>query len=481
MGSGSLPARGKYRAYTQESLAKAVDEGRRAIASGKAGTEGYYLSAIAAKHGIPWPTLRRTLKTPDLGKPKLDKRSGLTKEQEDALVQSVVVHHSVGQCLTTDDIIYKINQLIQHVPGYCQTTLAKKWRDGVGPSRKWARLFFNRHRDVLRPRVVDHLDPQRARVPESAVQDFFDQLHNIFNEFPNLPPGNICNLDETGLQPLPKKKKVWAPKGARRSHAKGNECRFSLTCLMTIFADGTSMPPFFIVKGKKYSPPWFHDPVVVGALRSAGQVQAGLTVQGNAWMDTSIFLKWIEELFLPYTASKRSAETPLLLLMDNFGAHINHEVLRKLVDNHVKVVTLPPHSSHLLQALDVGIMLPFKKHMDNALAAYKNLEGGGGIKEKDLIICLFKHYECHGRSATGRPYNCFSKALRSHNIMSAFQDVGVWPLDYNKVKGLAYRQDISPPGSSSLHSTSSGSNVASNDPGASRAQIHAPERAAAIA
>jgi hypothetical protein len=94
-------------------------------------------------------------------------------------------------------------------------------------------------------------------------------------------------------------------------------------------------------------------------------------------MDTPTFLKWIEELSLPPTARRRSAETPLLLLMDNFGAHIKHEVLRKLVDNHVKVVTLPPHSFHLLQALEMGIMLPFKKHMDNALAAYMNLEGGG--------------------------------------------------------------------------------------------------------
>jgi hypothetical protein len=107
-------------------------------------------------------------------------------------------------------------------------------------------------------------------VLESAVQDFFDQLKKIFTEFPNLPPGNICNLDDTGLQPLPKKKKVSAPKGARRSHAKGNECRFSLSRLMTIFADYTNMPPFFIVKGKKHSPPWFHDSVVVAALRSAG-------------------------------------------------------------------------------------------------------------------------------------------------------------------------------------------------------------------
>jgi hypothetical protein len=416
-----------------------------------------------------------------LGKAKPDKRSGLTKEQEAALVQYVVVHHFVGQCLTTDDIIYKVNQIIQHVPCWCKTTLAKKWRDGTGPSRKWARLFLKRHKYVLRPRVVDHLDPQRARVPESSVKDFFDQLKKIFTEFPNLPPGNICNLDETSLQPLPKKKKVWTPKGARRSHAKGNECRFSLTCLMTIFADGTNMPPFFIVKGKKYSPPWFHDTVVVAALRFDGHLQAGLTVQGNAWMDTPTFLKWIEELFLPHTTSRRSAETPLLLLMDNFGAHINHEVIGKLVDNHVKVVTLPPHSSQLLQALDVGIMLPFKKHMDNALAAYMNMEGGGDIKEKDLIICLFKYYECHGKSVAGRPYNCFSKALRSHNIMSAFQDVGIWPLDYNKVKGLAYRQDTSSSPSSSLHSKSSGSNVASNDPEARRSQIEAPSRAAALA
>jgi hypothetical protein len=34
------------------------------------------------------------------------------------------------------------------------------------------------------------------------------------------------------------------------------------------------MPRFLIVKGKKYPPRGFHDPLVVAALRSAGQVQA---------------------------------------------------------------------------------------------------------------------------------------------------------------------------------------------------------------
>eukprot|EP00873_Tetraselmis_striata_P014373 jgi/Tetstr1/434637/TSEL_023728.t1 len=40
-------------------------------------------------------------------------------------------------------------------------------------------------------------------VPELAMKDLIDQLKAVFDEFPNLPPGNICNSDETGLQPLP--------------------------------------------------------------------------------------------------------------------------------------------------------------------------------------------------------------------------------------------------------------------------------------
>mmetsp|Transcript_11718 Transcript_11718/g.29498 ORF Transcript_11718/g.29498 Transcript_11718/m.29498 type:complete len:117 (-) Transcript_11718:116-466(-) len=34
----------------------------------------------------------------------------------------------------------------------------------------------------------------------------------------------------------------------------------------------------------------------------------------------------------------------MTLIMDNFGAHINPEVLQLLVDNHVIIVPLPPHA-----------------------------------------------------------------------------------------------------------------------------------------
>jgi hypothetical protein len=63
--------------------------------------------------------------------------------------------------------------------------------------------------------------------------------------------------------------------------------------------------------------------------------------------------------------------------------------------------------------------------MDNAFAACKNPGRGSDIKDKDLILCMFKHYGCHGMLLACMSYNCLSKAGRSHNIMYAFQDVGV--------------------------------------------------------
>lgn len=186
-------------------------------------------------------------------------------------------------------------------------------------SRTWARRFFKRHGDVLSSRFVDHLDPLRAKVPESAVvKDFNDQLKAVFEKYPNLPPSNIYATQMTWLQPLSKKTQVWAMRGAMRSHAKGNECRFSLTCLLTAFADNTYLDPFFIVKGKTCSPDWVSDPLMVASLRLAGSIHPGHRPKKAR---TESFTQWAELVFMPMTTARRSAETPMMLLMDNHGSH----------------------------------------------------------------------------------------------------------------------------------------------------------------
>eukprot|EP00873_Tetraselmis_striata_P007148 jgi/Tetstr1/427412/TSEL_017576.t1 len=168
-------------------------------------------------------------------------------------------------------------------------------------------------------------------------------------------------------------------------------CRFGLTALLTIFSDGSTMPPLFVVKGKERDPTWKKDADMKQVFVDAGMAEIQITHQDNAWMDRAIFLKWVKDIFLPWTVDKRSTETPMILIMDNLGAHINPEVLQLFVDNHVIIVPLPPHASHFLQPLDVIFIMQVLKHFkDKATKAFRRLHKKRLIKEKELIIMLFK-------------------------------------------------------------------------------------------
>lgn len=202
------------------------------------------------------------------------------------------------------------------------------------------------------------------------MKDFNDQLKAVFEKYPNLPPSNIYATQMTWLQPLSKKTQVWAMRGAMRSHAKGNECRFSLTCLLTAFADNTYLDPFFIVKGKTCSPDWVSDPLMVASLRLAGSIRPGHRPKKAR---TESFTQWAELVFMPMTTARRSAETPMMLLMDNHGSHRTissgyaTETSRKGGD-------LSSAQQPTLQGLDVTIMLPFRVYGDIAVTHYRKVE-----------------------------------------------------------------------------------------------------------
>jgi len=73
----------------------------------------------------------------------------------------------------------------------------------------------------------------------------------------------------------------------------------------------------------------------------------------------------------------------MVILLDNFGAHVTPEVLRLLRDNHIHVVGLAPHSSELCQPLDLCINSPLKRNLAaawNAKARPANGVPGGRIQ-----------------------------------------------------------------------------------------------------
>ena len=62
--------------------------------------------------------------------------------------------------------------------------------------------------------------------------------------------------------------------------------------------------------------------------------------------------------FIKFSSSTK--ENPSLLIYDNFEARLSIAVLNLAKEHGVTILTLPPHSTHKLQPLDVGVMGPFK-------------------------------------------------------------------------------------------------------------------------
>jgi DDE superfamily endonuclease len=74
-------------------------------------------------------------------------------------------------------------------------------------------------------------------------------------------------------------------------------------------------------------------------------------------MTADIFYNWFRKVFIPSVAD---IPRPVLLLLDNFVAHRAVSVI-ELADEHgIHILGFPPHSTHILQPLDVGFLQAFK-------------------------------------------------------------------------------------------------------------------------
>ncbi|CAH2000355.1 unnamed protein product [Acanthoscelides obtectus] len=64
--------------------------------------------------------------------------------------------------------------------------------------------------------------------------------------------------------------------------------------------------------------------------------------------------------FIKHT--KSSKENKCILVLDNHESHISPKALEKCKLNDMHLLTLPPHTSHQLQPLDVSVFGPLKRY-----------------------------------------------------------------------------------------------------------------------
>ncbi|KAF2889954.1 hypothetical protein ILUMI_16219 [Ignelater luminosus] len=140
--------------------------------------------------------------------------------------------------------------------------------------------------------------------------------------------------------------------------------------------------------------------------------QQDLLGNKSRWMTLELFPEVLKHIV---NHTYCSAVNKILLLVDNHESHISVEAIRYYKSNEITLLSFPPHTTHRLQPLDVGIYAPFKTHLATAFNDWMLAHPGQAITLRHIGNLSNKAYQ-----------NAFS--IKS--IKSAFKKTGLWPLDW---------------------------------------------------
>lgn len=180
-------------------------------------------------------------------------------------------------------------------------------------------------------------------------------ISTIFSDFDKRL---IFNMDETMLALGSESRlRVVVPKDIsfpKKRSLSTNDAH--ITLIMCVGADGTAMKPTVVLPLKTFPANCLD---IVDAYCWSGH-HAG-------WITEETFADWVEKIFIPHISSIRDKNDlwshPGLLFLDAHASRSSNRALNALLDNNIAVVTIPSHTSHILQPLDVGVNGTFKKHL----------------------------------------------------------------------------------------------------------------------
>jgi hypothetical protein len=86
---------------------------------------------------------------------------------------------------------------------------------------------------------------------------------------------------------------------------------------------------------------------------------SSIAVSEKGWTDRELGVEWIK-LFDKCTKHKNNKTQ--LLIVDRHGLHCTLNFIKYAAAHGIKLLSYPPHSTHVLQGLDVAMFGTFKTH-----------------------------------------------------------------------------------------------------------------------
>jgi DDE superfamily endonuclease len=140
--------------------------------------------------------------------------------------------------------------------------------------------------------------------------------------------------------------------------------------------------------------------------------EAYFAATSNGWTCDSLGLQWLQKVFHPHTKDK-AGNRLRLLIVDGHSSHVNLKFIEWADRHRILIMILPPHSTHRLQPLDVGMFQPLATEYSKQISTLMANSYGYVSMTKHAFWPMFKA--------------SWEASFTEKNITNAFAKTGIFP------------------------------------------------------
>lgn len=363
-------------------------------------SEGKSVKSIANQFKIPRTTLRDRIKNKKTSKPVMGRPQVFSEEQEKELANRVIELSNKFYGITLTEL-RRLAYSVAEEMGIKHNFNSEKQMAG----EDWAMSFRNRNKISLRKPSATSLS-RIVGFTKEEVDLFFTNLDFLMQKH-KFSAARVFNMDETGISTVQKPGQILGAKGQKQiGGAISWERGRNITVICCFSASGTYIPPMLIFPRKRMTP----------LLERGGPVGAVYKCSDNGWSNEILFEEWLKHF---QQNCKSTEDDPVLLVLDNHNSHISMNSYIFCRTNHIHVLSIPPHTSHKTQPLDVSFYGPLKKAFNNECDKFMRVNLYKKITPYDIAFIFNKAYMNTSTIEKG---------------VAGFEKTGIYPMDKDKFK-----------------------------------------------